>query len=131
MPAADDDDLPSQRQRYVGLQLAMQTAIEPLRDRLRTALARLSPQMSRLASLDAVMGTALAARERELLGLMPTLLEQHFERLRRASQDPTASDWHAEFRQDMQRLLLAELELRLQPLQGLLNALRSQPQGAS
>jgi Protein of unknown function (DUF3348) len=98
---------------------------------LRAALARLSPQMSRLASLDRVMGTALAARERELLGLIPTLLEPHFERLRRAAQDAPARDWQAEFHHDMQRLLRAELELRLQPLQGLLDALRSQPQGAS
>jgi hypothetical protein len=40
-----------------------------------------------------------------------------------------AAAWLAVFRQDMQRLLHAELALRLQPVQGLLEALHSAPQG--
>ena len=38
---------------------------------------------------------------------------------------PTPGAWLNLFRQDMQSVLLAELEIRLQPVEGLLAALRS------
>ncbi len=129
-PTADDSDFDGHRQRYVALQQAMHAAIEPLRAQLREAVAQQSHETGRLAALDAVMARVLAPREQQLLGLMPTLLEPHFERLRRAAQDAPPTQWLALFRRDMQRLLHAELELRLQPVQGLIDALRSQPQGS-
>jgi hypothetical protein len=128
---ADKLDFRTCRQRYVALQQMMQAAIEPLRAQLRAAVARRSPAMHRLASLDAALDKVLAARELDLLALMPTLLESHFERLRHAANEPSSADWQAVFRKDMQRLLRAELELRLQPVLGLIGALRSQPQGSS
>ena len=132
-----DADFGAFRQRHGALQQAMQAAIEPLRRQLRAAVAAQSPSLQRLAAIDAVLEQALAAREQALLALMPTLLERHFERLHRAP-DGAAADAGAtapsatgRFRQDMQRLLRAELQLRLQPLQGLLEALRNQLRGAS
>jgi len=112
------------RRRYHAQQQAMETSIGALRERLRARLAGRSPGMSRLAAVDAVMEQVLGARERALLSSVPVLLEKHFERLRQA--DPEAADgsWAEVFRRDMHSVLLAELEIRLQPAAGLLEALR-------
>jgi hypothetical protein len=108
----------------------MDTAINPLRAQLRAAVARLSPQAEQLAALDAVMAGALAPQEQAQLAQMPALLDKHFTQLRQAHLG-TDNDtpWLDTFSQDMQRLLLAELALRLQPAQGLLAALRGKQEG--
>ena len=140
------------RQRYLAQQQSMETAVGNLRGRLRGMLATRTPAMARLAVVDAVMERALGERERNLLGTLPGLLAGHFERLRDASQKaalvdgadhvdhvdqaatardaasaaPAAPDaWLDVFRKDMQSVLLAELEVRLQPVEGLLAALRT------
>jgi hypothetical protein len=97
--------------------------------------------MARLAVLDAVMERALSARERSLLASVPELLGGHFERLRQAAlaseadqADPeadgnavavTSRAWLDVFRKDAQSVLLAELDVRFQPAEGLLAALRA------
>jgi len=65
------------------------------------------------------------------LSTVPLLLEKHFERLRKANRETPASDdaWLAEYCKDMQSVLLAELNLRLQPVEGLLEALRNESIG--
>jgi hypothetical protein len=132
------------RQRYLAMQRTMETAIGKLRGRLRAALAASHPGMSRLARVDAVMEQALGERERALLGTIPGLLEGHFHRLRLAEEAalaqaeaeaqampaPAASGaWLDTFRQDMRNVLLAELDVRLQPVEGLLAALRTRQPG--
>jgi hypothetical protein len=80
-----------------------------------------------------VLDDALRARQQGVLATLPALLETHFKRLRRADEDagaarhatPPRAPWLTVFRKDMQRLLLAELDLRLQPVQGLIDALRT------
>jgi hypothetical protein len=68
----------------------------------------------------------LSPREQGALALVPTLLGRHFERLRDASDRPdTSGPWLPLFRKDMQTVLLAELDVRFQPVEGLLAALRS------
>lgn len=120
------------RMHYLARQQAMETAIAPLRSRLRAALAACSPAMARLAMVDAVMEQALAPRERSLLASVPVLLGQHFERERQTAAaqadaprddvDPEA--WLDVFGQHLRTVLLAELDMRLQPVDGLLEALR-------
>lgn len=128
------------RHRYVSQQQSMETAIGALRGRLRAALSTRAPDMARLAMVDAVMERVLGAREQSVLGSVPTLLEGHFQRLRQAeaaalaeaqaATKPAAAApvapgaWLAVFRKDMQSVLLAELEIRFQPVEGLLAALR-------
>ncbi|WP_321797877.1 DUF3348 domain-containing protein [Caballeronia sp. J97] len=128
-PSPDDSpaDYADYRQRYVSLQQAMESDIGALRTRLRSLLATRSPDMARLAVVDAVMEQALSARERSLLANVPALLGKHFERLKsaRASAETAASDaWLEVFRKDLQSVLLAELDVRFQPIEGLLAALR-------
>ncbi len=118
-------DFPPYRQRYLARQQAMETGIDPLRARLQGALAARSPDMARLAAVDVVMAQALGSHERRLLSTVPTLLEKHFERLRQAHTDSPPEVWLDLFRTDMQAVLLAELDIRLQPVEGLLEALRT------
>lgn len=124
-------------------QQAMESAVGPLRDRVRLAVAQCPGEAARLAAIDAVMAEVLALQERRLLATVPAMLGRHFARLCEAGQAPNATgapddaaaDAEARrdlFRHDLQAVLLAELELRLQPVQGLLSALRPhQPLGGS
>ncbi|WGS45397.1 DUF3348 domain-containing protein [Burkholderia sp. JSH-S8] len=135
--AAETADFADFRQRYLSLQQEMDTAIGQLRGRLRVALAARTPGMARLATLDAIMERVLGARERSLLATVPALLGAHFERLRDAERQAlgdaeesgnpavTPGAWLDVFRKDMQSVLLAELEVRFQTVEGLLAALRA------
>jgi len=127
------------RRRYIARQQAMEAGIGALRSRVRAAAASASPHMARLAAMDAVMDQVLGARERTLLSTLPVLLGQHYERLRRSHEEtpPDTQEqdepdrsflrggWLDVFCKDMQAVLLAELNLRLQPVEGLLEALRA------
>ncbi|HZZ10040.1 MAG TPA: DUF3348 domain-containing protein [Paraburkholderia sp.] len=143
MPQTDTPvDYAMFRQRYQSIQQSMETGIGGLRGRLRSLLATRSPDMARLAVVDAVMERALAAREQSLLGAVPGLLAAHFARLRQSEQAALAAaeataevagevlptppgTWLGVFRKDMQSVLLAELDVRFQPVEGLLAALRA------
>lgn len=122
-------DYPMFRQRHLSLQRSMQAATGELRGRLRDTLAGKSAAMARLATVDAAMEAALSPREQSLLAHVPDLLGQHFERLHQAApaQATPASPgaWLEAFRQDRQSVLLAELDVRFQPVEGLLAALRT------
>jgi hypothetical protein len=130
------------RQRYLSLQQAMETDIGNLRSRLRATLVATTPAMARLAVVDAVMERSLSPRERSLLAAVPDLLAAHFDRLRKTEQEAqaqaeatgdvtgdtpavTPGAWLNVFRKDMQSVLLAELDVRFQPAEGLLAALRA------
>jgi hypothetical protein len=103
---------------------------------VRAALAKASPKLRKLAELDAMFEAVLQAREKQLLSKVPTLLKKRFDQLFRAHQqkliDTQQSDvlshwmrsggWLARFCSDVQMLLLAEMELRLQPTWGLVEA---------
>lgn len=120
------------RRRYVTVQQTMETAIADLRGRLRTMLAARGAGMTKLAMVDAVMERVLAPREQSLLAAVPTLLEARFDQLRQAEPAPAAEGspppapgaWTGVFRAEMQSVLLAELDIRFQPVEGLLAALR-------
>jgi hypothetical protein len=137
---ADDDatattavDFAPYRLRYLARQQAMEAGVGPLRAKLRSALAARSAEMAKLATVDAVMEQALVAREHSLLATVPAMLEKRFKRLRQAAlpapdapeTDATPIAWLPVFHQDIRDLLLAELDFRFQPVDGLLEALRS------
>jgi len=111
------------RQRYVVMQRKIGASTGTLRGRLREKLAQASPQAARLAEADAAMEQALTPREHALFAAVPGLLGDHFDRLRMA--DDVAPTWFDVFRKDMQDLLFAELDVRFQPVEGLLAALRT------
>ena len=114
----------------------MEAALVQLRAQVREALKGGSPALRQLAGLDGVLEKALAERERNLFLNVPLLLEKRFEQLRDAhASAPEASSqadgvarwmqpggWLAVFCKDLQSVLLAELDLRLQPVLGLVEA---------
>lgn len=122
---------------YLAHQRTMSTSIGTLRAQARAVLAEQSASLRRLAALDGVLEQALGARERSLLATVPQLLSRRFEQLfeahRRARVDGPLPDdpdqwlqpggWLAAFCRDMHGVLMAELELRLQPVLGLVEAL--------
>lgn len=138
--SVDDDatatttiDFAPYRLRYLARQQAMEAGVGPLRAKLRGALAARSPEMAKLATVDAVMEQALQAREHGLLATVPAMLEKRFKGLRQAAlpapdapeTDAAPTAWLPVFHQDIRDLLLAELDFRFQPVDGLLEALRS------
>jgi hypothetical protein len=127
-------DFASFRHICISRQQAMETAIATLRGLVRDRVASTSSGMKQLVMVDAAMERALAHRERTLLSGIPALLSARFNALRHAAQiepatpgDATADSfaWLDTFRHDMQAVLLAELDLRFQPVDGLLAALRA------
>lgn len=121
---------------YHAHQRDMNTAISALRASARKALAGASAAGRKLAALDAAFEEFLSARERSLLGNVPILLSQRFQQRyadHRAmiaegdTDDPATwtqpGCWLEAFCQDAQTVLLAELELRLKPVAGLIAAL--------
>ena len=100
------------------MQREMSLRIAPLRRGLRAAPASRPPPPARLAALAAAFEQALAERERGLLASAPVLVGRRFDQLR-----GTFDGWLATFHDDFRETLAAELELRLQPLDGLIAAL--------
>jgi hypothetical protein len=54
------------------------------------------------------------------------MLQRHFDRLRKAHAGQPGT-WLDDFRKDFHEVLLAELDFRMQPIDGLIGALRHQP----
>lgn len=109
------------RQRGLALQQKMEAEVGHLRGRLRARLQRAGGAAARLAAIDAVMERALGPRERALLAPVPELIER---RCMQALQAANAADAPLlAFQHDMRELLLAELDLRLQPARALYAAL--------
>ncbi len=124
------------RRFYEAHQRDMELSIQPLRVNAREALAKASPRLRKLADLDATLEKILRERESKLLARVPVLLKKRFDQLFKEHQQKLADTgqadnpggwmkaggWLARFCKDMQMLLLAEVELRLQPAMGLIEA---------
>lgn len=124
------------RRFYEAHQRDMELSIQPLRVNLREAVAKASPQLKKLAELDAVLEKILRDRESKLLSKVPVILRKRFDQLFKEHQQKLidtqqadnpkswtqAGGWLARFCNDLQMLLLAEMELRLQPAMGLIEA---------
>jgi hypothetical protein len=130
------------RRFYEAHQRDMELNVQPLRVNAREALAKASPRLKKLAELDATLEKILRERETKLLSKVPALLRKRFDQLfkehqqtltdARQADNPAdwtqAGAWLARFRDDLQMLLLAELELRLQPAIGLIEAFKQDTQ---
>jgi hypothetical protein len=141
-PMADSPDTgyAAYRRRHAELQGRMELMIAPLRDHVRQALAAASPRLRQLAALDAVLEQVLATREQTLLPTVAIQLERRFRQLQLAHEralepagepDEAAApqrpgSWQPLFEQDWRDALLAELDLRLEPVTGLVEALTNE-----
>jgi hypothetical protein len=123
---------------YAACQRQLETRARQLRSHVRAEISRLSLELAQLAKLDASFEKVLSARTRELFAVTPTLLEQRFGRRlddhrRTLPKAPTAEDlapwmqpggWIWTFCGEMRELLLAELDVRLEPVLGMMDSLR-------
>lgn len=115
-------DFPLYHQRYLDQQRRMELSIEALRAHVRQRLSQTSPRLAQLAALDAVLAHMLGGREQKLLASVPTFLKARFKDLHKSHASSPGSAWLETFEQDFQQALLAELDLRLQPIAGMIEA---------
>jgi hypothetical protein len=124
-------DYSAYRRQYRAHQHTMEDRIGALRARVRSAVTAISPALGRLAALDAALDMALGAHQRRLLEKVPLMLEKRFQAMhkRAQAQADAAPDKDGPappslpIGRTLQRVLLAELETRMQPVQGLIDAL--------
>ncbi len=116
---ATDTEFAPHHQRYLDQQRRMEMAIDALRGHVRQTLAATSPRLAQLAALDATLEPMFGAREQRLLAGVPAFLKAHLAQLHHAQPE----EWPPLFEQAFQQTLLAELDLRLQPVLGMIEAL--------
>ncbi len=105
------------RKHCLDLQRQMELRIDALRAHARAQLALVSPQLAQLAAMDTVMEQMLGERAQKTLAALSGLLERRCTQLRKDGAGiPQA--WSGA----LQELLLAELETRLEPVMGLIEA---------
>lgn len=133
LPEGADATFATYHQRYLDSQRHMALRIEALREQVRQVLTQASPRLAQLAALDVVMDQALGAREHKLLASVPALLELRFAQLCQppsSEENPSpvgvAALGPGAFVHDMRAVLLAELDVRMQPVQGLVEAFNSE-----
>lgn len=154
MPAAVLDDpiepktaFEPYRRFHSAHQRQMESTLRNLRAQLRLQLSKRGSSGQQLAALDAAFENILAERESALLAKISKLLEKRFAQalkahmLAVAKADADAADteattrkpprvdpssWLMPMRQNLRQALLAELDTRLQPALGLLEAITSE-----
>lgn len=117
-------------------QRQMESVVRTLRAQVRSQLAKSTPALQQLATLDAAFESILSEREAMLLGKVSRLLEKRFaqglkQHLQQAAVGAAAAHdkpltWLMPIRQAMRTALLAELDARLQPTLGLVEAFHAQ-----
>jgi hypothetical protein len=124
------------RRFHLALQRDMELGVSSLRARVREQIAKARPGLRPLLDLDEAMEGILGEREGKLLATVALLLQRRFAHLLKdCEQTPLEAGreekpeqwmkpgaWLARFCTELQTVLLAELELRLQPTLGLIEA---------
>lgn len=107
---------------YSAQQREIAHRVHNLTARIREDVAGLSPAMARLVAVDTALGNTLAAHTRQYFAEIPALLATHFEQVRR--DNPGLPEAVLEqFCAQLRELLLAEIETRLLPALGLIEAI--------
>lgn len=126
----DPDDLDTEfaffHQRLNDQQRRMELSVDALRAHVRQRLAQSTPAHARLAALDQQMERLFGGREQRLLGQLAAFLKTRYQALRReAASAGQAKDlaWLRGFEAEFEHTLLAELDLRLQAVTGLIESL--------
>ena len=127
------------RRFYVAHQTEMALGLQALRRRIRASLRGISAELHQLAKLDEILDENLTVDTRRLFNVIPKLLEERFnfllEEHRKKTNENSSDDleywllpegWLSLFYHDMREMLLAEFDVRLQPILGLLEALNEQ-----
>lgn len=112
--------------RYLAAhQKQMHTTVQALHQQVRATLAHAGPDLHRLALLDAAYAPTLEERQSAVLAGWPVKMEWRFAQSAHAHREhsaPAKPAWLRDFETELQTALLAELDLRLQPVHGLVAA---------
>ena len=124
---------------YVNHQREIIFKLNKLRKDTRAAVSTHSARLAQLVALDTALEATLTVHTQKLFAGVPRLLGKRFHALyeqhQQAMTDPQADDpqlwaepggWLEQFNREMQGLLLAELEVRLEPILGLIEALNEE-----
>lgn len=134
-PAAEAEFAPHGA-RYLAAQKQIEARLAALRAQVRSGLTSAAPGVRPLAALDAVMEQVMAPREQRLWATLAGHLERRMAHRRQLHEDMLAATgsvddparwkqpggWLHAFERDLQALLQAEIDVRLQPVMGLLEA---------
>ncbi|WP_101759859.1 DUF3348 family protein [Oceanicoccus sp. KOV_DT_Chl] len=130
----------SYRVFYVSQQREMDLKIQYLTAAIRKMMNGWSIELAKLSLLDKTMSEMLAPHKRKFFAVVPNLMGKRFEhlfledqQLQLAIKNDLAADaetvnqgppgWYPKLRSEIQQLLLAELDVRLQPALGLVEAI--------
>lgn len=125
-PDDPDTEFAFYHQRLNEQQRRMEMSVDALRSHVRQRLVQVSIDHARLAALDSHMQTLFGAREQRLLAQLPAFLKARFAVLRQeaaATDPPRDPHWLQVFADEFEQTLVAELDLRLQPVMGLIESL--------
>ena len=121
---------------YTTYQVEIGVEAQRLRAMVRGDISNVSVTLGRLAELDNTLEHSLAVHNRKLFEVTPRLLEKRFYFLLKSYQQADNSSelsdwlkpgaWLTLFYRDLRELLLAEFDVRLQPVFGLLEAVNEQ-----
>lgn len=111
---------------YVYYQRMLDSKLNNLREYIRNSASGLSIKLAQLAKLDEVLADTLAAHERKSFAQVPVLLERRFSEQLQRMQAGQLVELHASFCRDLQALLLAELEVRMLPVLGLIESIEAE-----
>lgn len=103
---------------YARHQQEMEMRVQSLRGQVRQGLARLAPALAQLAELDEKIGQVVTAQLGRAFAVIPAHLAKYCEQCRRDA----GGNWQQSVAQLTQTLLLAELDVRLEPVFGLVEA---------
>lgn len=110
---------------YAAQQRELAFRVHNLHVQTRESVAGLSPELARLSALDAALGKTLAPHTRKFFAKIPEMIEIRFVQLQREA--PTLpQEQRLRFHAELRELLLAELEARLLPVQGLIDAINEE-----
>lgn len=123
------------RRYHQAQQQNMELKVRLIRAKMRERVSRVSSGLKQLAELDSALERILGEREASRLAHIPTIAEKRFKQLLTTYQyalPPHLTDsvnlwlrpegWLTRFHGELQALLLAELDLRLQTTVGLVEA---------
>ena len=132
---ASEFDFAAYRRSFSAQQRTMEERIGALRVAVRGVATGHSAALGQLAALDAAMDTALGVHQRRVMANVPAMLEKRFKAVHRPIEaspsrqgDAPASvpgKPPAAYGKTLQGVLLAEMEVRLQPVEGMIEALGS------
>ncbi|CBL46371.1 hypothetical protein HDN1F_27880 [gamma proteobacterium HdN1] len=124
LPAAEEQPSFERYMRfYATHQQHIDNHLRRLRALLRWHLCEAAPHCQPLASLDAALEEALWTRARKAFGQILRQLEKRFKELHTHQNNTSA---HSLFCEDLRQLLLVELDVRLQPIKGLLETYKKE-----